>query len=69
MFTVSACQNCHVISSECHHNLLQFELGSGAVSLAYVFARLEEAQADLDIEDYSVNQNTLDNVCQSEHDR
>ncbi|XP_052239441.1 ATP-binding cassette sub-family A member 2-like isoform X2 [Dreissena polymorpha] len=45
---------------ECHHNLLQFELKD--LSLSYVFSKLEEAQKDLNIEDYSVCQNTLDNV-------
>ncbi|WAR24357.1 ABCA2-like protein [Mya arenaria] len=47
---------------ECHHNLLQFELKSQDISLSYVFSKLEEAQTDLNIEDYSVSQNTLDNV-------
>jgi hypothetical protein len=37
-----------------------------------IFRKLEEIEKDLDIEDYSVSQNTLDNVsffCQSKHVR
>ncbi|WAR24354.1 LOW QUALITY PROTEIN: ABCA2-like protein, partial [Mya arenaria] len=42
--------------------ILKFELKSQDISLSYVFSKLEEAQTDLNIEDYSVSQNTLDNV-------
>jgi len=44
--------------------MVQYELPSQDLSLAYVFSCLEEAQRDLQVEDYSVNQNTLDNVSQ-----
>lgn len=47
---------------ECHYNLLQIELKCQNTALSYVFSKLEEAQTDLNIEDYSVSQNTLDNV-------
>ncbi|XP_021369630.1 ATP-binding cassette sub-family A member 2-like isoform X2 [Mizuhopecten yessoensis] len=51
-----------VVLKEHHYNLLQYELRGQSVSLAQLFNKLEEAQKDLDIEDYSVSQNTLDNV-------
>ena len=51
-----------VLYQECHHNMVQYELPSQGLSLAYVFSCLEEAQSDLQVEDYSVYQNTLDNV-------
>ncbi|GFQ81398.1 ATP-binding cassette sub-family A member 2 [Trichonephila clavata] len=47
---------------EQHYNLLQFELKSGCISLAYVFSKMESALQELPIEEYSVCQNTLDNV-------
>ncbi|XP_054722736.1 ATP-binding cassette sub-family A member 2-like [Uloborus diversus] len=47
---------------EQHYNSLQFELKSDCISLAYVFSRMELALQDLPIEEYSVCQNTLDNV-------
>ena len=47
---------------EHHYNLLQYELRGQSVSLSNLFNKLEEAQKDLDVEDYSVSQNTLDNV-------
>lgn len=50
------------VIKECHYNLLQFELTCQDLSLSYVFSKLEEAQKDLNVEDYSVSQNTLDNV-------
>lgn len=50
---------------ECHYNVLQFEMKSEDLTLSYVFSKLEEAQKDLNIEDYSVSQNTLDNVSNS----
>ena len=42
--------------------MLQFELPSTNLALSHVFATMEEASRDLAIEDYSVSQNTLDNV-------
>ena len=47
---------------ESHHNMVQYELPSEDLSLSRVFAKMEEASHDLEIEDYSVSQNTLDNV-------
>lgn len=47
---------------ECHHNMVQYELPSEHLSLSHVFSKMEEAVRDLEIEDYSVSQNTLDNV-------
>ena len=47
---------------ECHYNLIQLELKCQDIALSYVFSKLEEAQKDLNIEDYSVSQNNLDNV-------
>ncbi|KAG1677983.1 ATP-binding cassette sub-family A member 2 [Nymphon striatum] len=49
-------------SDEKHYNLLKYELKSESISLSYVFAKMEEALDELPIEDYSVSQNTLDNV-------
>lgn len=45
-----------------HYNMLQYEIKSEDVALAYIFSQLEDAQRALHIEDYSVSQNTLDNV-------
>ena len=42
--------------------MVQYELPGNTVSLATMFSKMEEAQRDLNIEDYSVSQNTLDNV-------
>ena len=42
--------------------MVQYELGSEGLSLSRLFARMEEAQRDLQVEDYSVSQNNLDNV-------
>lgn len=42
--------------------MLQYELKSENISLAYVFCQMEQALRQLPIEEYSVCQNTLDNV-------
>lgn len=47
---------------EKHFNMLQYELKSENISLAYVFSKMESALNDLPIDEYSVCQNTLDNV-------
>ncbi|XP_012935434.1 ATP-binding cassette sub-family A member 2 [Aplysia californica] len=47
---------------EQHYNIVQYELKSRPVSVAQLFSKLEEAERNLSIEDYSVSQNTLDNV-------
>jgi len=50
------------VLKERHHNILQYELKSTTISLSYVFSKMEAAIEELPIEDYSVSQNTLDNV-------
>ena len=52
----------HYILQESHHSIVQFELASGSFSLSQLFCKMEEAERDLPVEDYSVSQNTLDNV-------
>jgi len=47
---------------EHHQNMLQYQLGSTLLSLAYIFGELEKARDWLHIEDYSVCQTTLDQV-------
>ncbi|BFZ20641.1 hypothetical protein BsWGS_23680 [Bradybaena similaris] len=47
---------------EQHYNIVQYELKTRPVSLAMLFSKLEEAGSNLSIEDYSISQNTLDNV-------
>jgi hypothetical protein len=42
--------------------MLQYALPSAHLSLSQIFAKMEEAIHDLEVEDYSVSQNTLDNV-------
>jgi len=51
-----------VMLQECHHNILQYEFPSAGLCLSTVFAIMEEACRDLPIDDYSISQNTLDNV-------
>ncbi|KAL8582197.1 hypothetical protein ACOMHN_004116 [Nucella lapillus] len=47
---------------EQHHNMLQYQLPSQRLSLAQVFATMEEAKGRFNVEDYSVSQTTLDQV-------
>ena len=42
--------------------MLQYGVGLEDVSVGDIFKRMEEIEKDLEIEDYSVSQNTLDNV-------
>ena len=49
-------------TQEEHYNIVQYEIKTRPVSLAMLFSKLEEAEGNLSIEDYSVSQNTLDNV-------
>ena len=42
--------------------MLQYHLPSGAIKLSNVFELIENHLDDLEIEDYSVSQTTLDNV-------
>ena len=48
-----------------HRNLLQYSIPSSSTPLASVFGQLEQAMVQFPIEDYSVSQTTLDQVCQS----
>ena len=43
--------------------MLQYGIGIDRVTVADIFKNMAEIEKDLDIEDYSVSQNTLDNVC------
>ena len=52
---------CH---QEQHYNLVQCEVRTTPVNLCHLFDLLEQAQRDLHVEDYSVSQNSLDNVSQ-----
>jgi hypothetical protein len=45
-----------------HINILQYEIAEQFVSLTEIFSRLERLLVDGHISDYSVSQNTLDNV-------
>lgn len=47
---------------EHHHNMVQYQLPSGAMELSEVFGHIESSYEALRIEDYSVSQTTLDNV-------
>lgn len=59
-FMLEAFEDC--ILKECHHNFAQFQILSDNISLAQIFAKMEEVCVDLEIEDYSVSQTSLDNV-------
>ncbi|KAK7101016.1 phospholipid-transporting ATPase ABCA1-like [Littorina saxatilis] len=47
---------------EQHHNMLQYQMASDNLSLAQLFAAMEEGKKRLHVEDYSVSQTTLDQV-------
>ncbi len=47
---------------ERHHYLMEFDFKPEAVPLSVVFAAMETARKEINILDYSVSQNTLDNV-------
>lgn len=50
------------VLKEHHYNMLQYGIGVEQVMVGDIFKTMEEMEKDLDIEDYSVSQNTLDNV-------
>ena len=50
------------ISQERHHYLMEFEFKPEQVPLSLVFKTMERGRGQLPILDYSVSQNTLDNV-------
>jgi len=51
---------------ERYHNMIQYQLKSEQVSLASIFGTMEKARNQLNIEDYSVSQTTLDQVRERE---
>ncbi|CAL8135403.1 unnamed protein product [Orchesella dallaii] len=55
------------VMKEKHHNCLHYEIASEFVSLDDIFQKLELAMKDMPILDYSVSQNTLDNVRKNEY--
>uniref|UniRef100_A0A3P9L2N4 P-type phospholipid transporter n=1 Tax=Oryzias latipes TaxID=8090 RepID=A0A3P9L2N4_ORYLA len=50
------------VLKEKHHNTLQYQLLSQEGALAKIFTELTDHQQELDLEDYSVSQTTLDQV-------
>lgn len=50
------------VLKEKHHNMLQYQLRSD-VRLSALFGQIEAVRDRLNIEDYSVSQTTLDQVC------
>lgn len=53
----------YFLFKECHHNMVQYQIPSSANrTLSEIFAIMEEASQQFEIEDYSVNQTSLDNV-------
>ncbi|XP_078575167.1 phospholipid-transporting ATPase ABCA1-like isoform X1 [Branchiostoma floridae x Branchiostoma japonicum] len=50
------------VLKEKHHNMLQYQLPSQGTSLAQLFGELDRKRQELNIEDYSVSQTTLDQV-------
>ena len=47
---------------EKHHSMLQYQLGSSNLCLAWAFGQLEAIREEYNIEDYSISQTTLDQV-------
>ncbi|CAF1349808.1 unnamed protein product [Adineta steineri] len=56
------CFSSNFILKERHVNVLQYEIAEQYVSLKDIFSKLENLLIDQRINDYSVSQNTLDNV-------
>jgi len=56
------CFSSNFILKERHINILQYEIAEQYVSLKEIFSKLENLLIDQRINDYSVSQNTLDNV-------
>ena len=50
---------------EKHHSMLQYQLGSSNLCLAWAFGQLEAIRDEYNIEDYSISQTTLDQVRKS----
>ena len=51
------------VLKEKHHNTLQYQLPHVEGSLAMIFSQFTKHQQGLGVEDYSVSQTTLDQVC------
>ena len=51
------------LTQEQHHNQMEYQFPSRGLVLSKVFGHLEANRKIFDIEDYSVSQTTLDQVC------
>jgi hypothetical protein len=60
--TILDCFSSNFILKERHINILQYEIAEQYVSLKDIFSKLENLLINERINDYSVSQNTLDNV-------
>jgi hypothetical protein len=60
--TILDCFSSNFILKERHINILQYEIAEQYVSLKDIFSKLENLLINQRITDYSVSQNTLDNV-------
>jgi L-rhamnose mutarotase len=60
--TILDCFSSNFILKERHINILQYEIAEEYVSLKDIFSKLENLLINERITDYSVSQNTLDNV-------
>jgi ABC-type multidrug transport system ATPase subunit len=60
--TILDCFSSNFILKERHINILQYEIAEQHVSLKEIFFKLENLLFNQQITDYSVSQNTLDNV-------
>ncbi len=63
MYIIRLYMNYVTFFQEKHHSSLHYEIASQHVSLDDIFQKMEIAVKDMPILDYSVSQNTLDNVC------
>jgi hypothetical protein len=50
------------VQKEMHHNMVQYQIPTDNVSLGRIFEKIENMRGELQIEDYSVSQTTLDQV-------
>lgn len=48
---------------EQHFNMLHYQFASKTVPLSHVFGAIESVRSEYNVEDYSVCQTTLDQVC------
>ena len=47
---------------EVHYNLMNFQINNTSISWAHIFGTIEKAKDNLNIEDYSVGQTTLEQI-------